>query len=280
MKPTKQMMENKRLTLLLIACLSAYPILAQKVTPVEDKMLRDSIGENAKHNRDQAGLLLLIKGQTKDTKEEVEATEQLQYDYRAFLKQTMSTASLSMMNSEMQQEAAEQVVNASEALGAYSFAANLHEVYQSQTDPMQKSQALYEQLIPYDETLVFTNLTALEDDQQARQIHLEALQEMSNRRKLQLASAYQQLAQQKIEKAEELRKLLTNNGQFSMTEAERLATVSRMQDYLLSSQKLKAKADDMIRQASKPSFIKAAAINHFRKQQERKVLADTPLFQN
>ena len=243
-------------------------------------MLRDSIGENAIHNRDQAGLLLLIKGQTKDTKEEVEATEQLQHDYRMFLKQTTSTASLSLMNSETQQEAAAQVVNASEALGVYSFAANLHEVYQQQTDPMQKGQALYEQLIPYDETLVFTNLTALEDDQQARQLNLEALQEMSQKRRLQLASAYQQLAQQKIEKAEELQKLLTNNEQFSMTEAERLTTMSRMQDFMLSSQKLKAKADDLIGQASKSSFSKSAAINHFQKQQERKVLADTPLFQN
>ena len=274
------MKENKRLTLLLIACWLAYPVLAQKVTPVEDKMLRDSIGENAKHNRNQAGLLLLIKGQTKDTKEEIKATQQLQYDYRAFLKQTTSTASLSMMNSETEQEVALQVVSASQALGAYSFAANINQLYQSQTDPMQKSQALYEQLIPYDETLVFTNLTALEDDQQARQLNLEALQEMSNRRKLQLASAYQQLAQQKIEKAEELRMLLTTNQTFSMTEAERLTIVSQIQNYLLSSQKLKTKADGLIRQASKPYFAKAAAINHFQKQQERKVLADTPLFQN
>ena len=178
----------------------------------------------------------------------------------------------------MQQEATAQVVNAYEALGAYSFAANLHELYQQQTDPMQKGQALYEQLIPYDETLVFTDLTAFAEDQQTRQLNVKALQEMSKRRKLQLASAYQQLAQQKIEKAEELQMLLTNNGQFSMTEAERLTTVNRMQDFLLSSQKLKAKADDLIRQASKPSFSKSAAINHFQKQQERKVLADTPLF--
>ena len=145
---------------------------------------------------------------------------------------------------------------------------------------MQKSQALYEQLIPYDETLVFTDLTAFAEDQQARQLNLEALQEMSNRRKLQLASAYQQLSEQKIEKAEELRKLFISDERFSMTEAERLATVSRMQDYLLSSQKLKAKADDMIRQASKPSFTKSAVINHFQKRQERKVLAGTPLFQD
>ena len=274
------MRENRRLILLLIACWLAYPVLAQKVTPVVDKMLRDSIGENAIHNRDQAGLLLLIKGQTKDTKEEVEATQQLQYDYRAFLKQTTSTASLSMMDSKTQQEAAGQVMSASDHLGVYSFAANLNQLYQQQTDPMSKSQALYEQLIPYDETLVFTNLMDFEEDQQTRQLNVKALQEMSNRRKLQLASAYQQLAQQKIEKAEELRKLLTNNGQFSMTEAERLATVSRMQDYLLSSQKLKAKVDDMIRQASKPSFTKSAVINHFQKRQERKVLATTPLFQD
>ena len=92
--------------------------------------------------------------------------------------------------------------------------------------------------------------------------------------------AYRQFAQRAIEKASELQELLTDDDQFSMTEAERLETLGRMQDYLLRSQQLQAKADELIGQTVTPSFQKGQALNAFRQQQERKVLADTPLFQD
>ena len=92
---------------------------------------------------------------------------------------------------------------------------------------------LYEQLIPYDETLVFTELSSFTSYRQARQGNVTAIEEMSQRRKLQLAKTYQQFAQQKITKAAELRVLLTSDERFSMTEAERLEILHRMQDYLL-----------------------------------------------
>ena len=90
----------------------------------------------------------------------------------------------------------------------------------------------------------------------------------------------QQFAEQKIVKAAELRALLTSNQRFSMTEAERLETLRRMQNYLLSSQQLKAKADELMQQTTRPSFQKQQTLESFRKAQERQVLAGTPLFQN
>ena len=275
------MTRKKNLLLLLgmiLTGLNSAP--AQKVIPVVDKMLRDSIAENAKRNTKQAGYLTLIRRMTKNTKEDVEATERLQYDYRAFLRQTGSTASLALLDSESEKEAIGQGADASSHLSYYSFANNLNEVYAAQTAPMDKSQTLYERLIPFDEMLVFTELSSFEAFQKNRQLNVVALEEMSQRRKLQLAGTYQQFAEQKIMKADELRRLLTTNQRFSMTEGERLGILRRMQDYLLSSQQLKAKADELIRQTAKPTFQKQQVLKAFQQQQEREVLTGTQLFQD
>ena len=274
------MMNSIRWLLLFSVVTLCYSSHAQEVIPVEDKMLRDSIGENATRNSKQAGHLTFIRRMTKNTRDDVAATQRLQFGYRNFLKQTGSIASLKVSNAESEQQTLGIAMGTANQLDAYSFAANLDQVYQAQRVPMEKSQALYEQLIPYDQTLVFTELSSFEAYRQARQGNVTALEEMSQRRKLQLAKTYQQFADQKVAKAAELRALLTSDERFSMTEAERLETLRRMQDYLLSSQQLKTKADALVRQTARPSFQKKQALESFRKAQERQVLAGTPLFQD
>ena len=274
------MMNSIRLLLLFGVVTLCYSSHAQQVIPVEDKMLRDSIGENATRNGKQAGHLTFIRRMTRKIKDDVAATQRLQYGYRNFLKQTGSTASLRVSDAQTEQQTVGLAVSTANQLGAYSFAANLHQVYQEERLPMEKSQELYEQLIPYDETLVFTDLSSFTAYRQARQRNVTALEEMSNRRKLQLAKTYQQFADQKVAKAAELRALLTSNQRFSMTEAERLETLRRMQNYLLSSQQLKAKADALMQQTTRLSFQKQQTLESFRQAQERKVLAGTPLFEN
>ena len=269
-----------RLLILLSTLSSAHSGYAQKMVPIEDQMLRDSIGENATRNGKQAGFLTAIRRMTKNTKDDAEATRQLQYDYQDFLKQPGSTASLAISNAEIEQQAVGQTIGTSNSLTAYSFAANLHEVYAEQSEPMAKSRSLYERLVPYDEMLVFIELSSFESYQKAQQLNVTALEEMSGRRKLQLARTYQQFARQKIAKAAELWMLLTSDERFSMTEAERLEVLRRMQDHLLSSQQLKTKADELMRQTSRPSFQKQQALDGFRQAQERAVLAGTPLFQD
>ena len=276
---------NRYYLLLFGALSSTYSGYAQKMVPVEDRILRDSIGENATRNSKQAGFLTAIRRMTKNTKDDVEATQRLQYDYQDFLRQTGSTASLAASDADVEQQAVEQAVAASVYLNAYSFATNLNEAYAEQSEPMQKSQSLYERLIPFDEALVFSELSSFEAYQQARQLNVTALEEMSERRKLQLAKTYQQFAQQKIAKAAELRLLLSSDqylsrSGFSMTEGERLEVLRRMQDHLLSSHQLKTRADGLIQQTSRPSFQKQQALDAFRQARERAVLAGTPLFQD
>ena len=255
-----------------------YRSHAQKVIPVEDRMLRDSIGENATRNTKQLGYLQLIKQLTKKTKDHVESTQQLQQHYREFLRQTTSTASLTVANQEAGQKAFPLIHSTADRLGDYGFAHHLHTAYNERAEPLEKSQRLYEQLIPYDATGLFSDLTAFTAYQQARRLNVTALEEMSERRKRQLAKAYQQLAEQKISQASELRQQLTGNRHFSMTEAERLALLRRMQDDLLSSQQLKTQADQLIRLTGSRSFSKQQVLNSFRHTHERKAIATTPVF--
>ena len=261
--------------IVLTCCFAGY---AQKIIKVHDRALKDSIGENAKRNTKQLGYLLLLKRLSKKTKNTVEATQQLQQNYREFLRQTSSTASLSVANHEAGTARMSGVMGTASRLSDYSFANDLRATYTDRTEPREKSQRLYEQFVPYDATLAFTDLPSFTTYQQARQLNVAAFQEMSDQRKLQLAQAYQQLAQQKITQAEELRRQLSRNRRFSMTEAERLELLRRVKDDLLGSQQLKARADALIQQASRDSFSQQQALDRFWQAHEREVIATTPLF--
>ena len=253
-------------------------IRAQNPIPVMDLMLRDSIAENTRRNIKQLGLLELIRSQSKAIRDSVAATRKLQYDYQAFLRQTASTSSLALMNDEIPQQAVGHVLSTSHHLGDYSFSATLNQVYQGLTEPMEKSQALYDVLIPFDENSVMTDLPSFQNDQKTRQLSMTAHTEMSRRRRLQLASAYRQIAQKKITQADELRRFLLTSSQFSMTEAERLKTFQNMQECLLQSQQFTEKADQYIQKTRTLSFSKKQALTSFQHQQQRALLANTPLF--
>ncbi|WKN44926.1 hypothetical protein [Tunicatimonas pelagia] len=270
----------KTLLVILGLIISTANLHAQKVIPVVDLMLKDSIGENATRNGKQFGLLELIRRQTKNTRDEVADTRTLQYDYQAFLRQTTSTASLAISDATTEQEATGEVLGTAQHLGDYSFAADLYAVYQAAVEPMDKSEALYEILIPYDETMVFGALSSLEAYQKARQQNVMALEEMNRRRKLQQAKAYQQRAQRKIEKAAELRARLTTDQRFSMTESERLETLSQMQKTLQESQHLKVKVDQLMQQVTQPSLAKTRVLHAYEKQQERYAIGTTLLYQD
>lgn len=268
----------KYLMLFLSLALHFSTLRAQNPIPVKDMMLRDSIKENIQRNRMQLGLLEVIRGQTETIRDSVEATRQLQYEYQTFLRQTASTSSLTLMNTETPQQAVGHSMSTAHHLGDYSFSVNLNQVYQGVTEPMEKSQTLYDALIPFDEHRIVTGLTPFEHDQKARRLNMTALEEMSRRRKLQLASAYRQMAQQKIEQAGELRRLLLTPARFSMTEAERLETLQHMQVCLLQSQQFTQQADQYIQKVSAPSFAKKQALTSFQHQQQRVLLSNTPLF--
>lgn len=263
---------------LLLLCLISHTILAQKVIPVEDRMLRDSIAENASRNTSQASYLTIINRLTKNTKGEVEDTRELQYDYQTHLQQVHSTAALAVSDQQSQQQALVQVIHTGQHLQDYRFAQSLGDAYHRLEEPLEKSRRLYDHLIHYDEMQVFSDLSSFNSDQQARLRNMQALEEMSSRRKAQLAQALRQLSQQKIEQANELRMKLTEGQTFSMTEAERLEMLSTMRQYLLASQQLSVQADELLEQVSSPSSLKIQALARYEKANRRGVLANTPLF--
>ncbi|WPP51846.1 hypothetical protein [Catalinimonas niigatensis] len=263
---------------LVIVLIFSSQLQAQQMIPVMDNLLKESLDDHMKTNLKQSALLEAIREETEDTKENVEATEYLQYNYREFLKQTTSTAALMLSEAGQEQLVTGQVVSSSNHLDDYTFAAQLDELYHEQTEPIEKSQILHDMLVPYNEHVIFTQLAPFEAYQKEKSLHVIALKEMSQRRKLQLAIAWQLLAQTKTEQAEELRTLLNTDQIFSMTEAERLEMISRMQDHLLEAKQLKAKADELIKKASTPSFQKQQVVNAYKLKQERESLSETPLY--
>ncbi|MEM9675590.1 MAG: hypothetical protein ACFB15_02845 [Cyclobacteriaceae bacterium] len=261
-----------------LLCLVNHTLSAQKVIPVEDRMLRDSIAENASRSTKQAGYLTVINRLTKNTRDEVEATRSLQYDYQSHLRRTLSTAALGVSDQQSQQQAVLQLIHTGQHLQDYGFAQSLNEAYHTLEEPLEKSRRLYDHLVPYDEMKVFSDLISFNSYQQAQLRNMLALEEMSSRRKAQLAQALRQLAQQKIRQADELKTKLTEGQTFSMTEAERLKLLSTMQQYLLASQQLNAQSDELLEQVSRPSSLKEQALERYKKAQIRKTAATTPLF--
>nr|WKN34428.1 hypothetical protein K4G66_18795 [Tunicatimonas sp. TK19036] len=250
----------------------------QQVLPVEDRMLADTIAENVSRNTQQAGYLALISQLTKNTRDEVEATRELQYDYQDHLRQTQSTAGLNVSDQQSPQQSVSQVMIRADHLLDYRFAYELSQAYRAVEEPLQKSQKLYDQLTPYRETSVFTDLASFTSLQQEQLQNRIALEEMNVRRKVQLAQLFRQLAQSKIAQSEELQRKLTQDQAFSMTEAQRLEMLCRLQQCLGESQQLSTRADALLGQVSRPSKAKAYALERYEQAQIRSVMATTPLF--
>lgn len=259
-------------------CMIHIHVLHAQIS-VSDNLLQDEIAEQLNLDTKQSALIALIQQLTRQSLDTVSATYQLQALYQEFLKQTATTSQLQLSKLDEERENTLEVMQASSNLEDYSFANILSEIYHVQLEPSQKSQLLFEELIPYDESLIFTELKSFEDAQKLRILNQLALEEMSNKRKLLLAKTYQDLSESRLEKSRELQALLKTNEAFSMTEHERLESITRMQDYFNSSLKLKAQADQLIQKATSTSFSKAYSIQEFEHQLERKILEKSTLFQ-
>ncbi|MEK6481650.1 hypothetical protein WJR50_29165 [Catalinimonas sp. 4WD22] len=267
----------KFIIFLVLILIPTHGLLAQ--ISVSDHLLQDEIAEQLNHDTKQAAILGLIQQLTEQSLDTVSATHQLQALYQEFLKQTASTAQFRVSELDEERDNALQIIQASSQLTGYSFANNLAEIYHAQLEPAQKSQLLYEELIPYDESLMLTEPSSFDVDQKQRKLNQLALKEMSDKRKLLLAKTYQDLAESKLKNAQELQLLLQRDEVFSMTEQQRLKTIKRMQEYFQSSSKLKTKADQWVQKAASNSFSKAYSVQVFEHQLERKILEKSTLFQ-
>jgi hypothetical protein len=179
---------------------------------------------------------------------------------------------------EKQAAAVREAENAASHLQDYDFAQSLAQLYASQLEPAEKSQLLYELLLPYDPFLDFDALSAFKADQQQRKLDLAALQEMSRWRRLQLFESARLFSQGSVEKARQMDVFLNRNELFSMSEQERLQLLRAMQAYYQSSLAHSTKADALLQKVATPGFNKAQLIGEYERRLERKNLAHIPIF--
>ncbi len=269
----------KKYTLtLLTAMLFSACMYAQEAIPVMDIQLKNELEGQADDHMQQFVNLFLTHDRVRKAGESVEQTRALQEQYRHFLRQTSSTAPLSWMDSQSELEPLTWVAAADGHLDDYRFAHQLSRLYAAQAEPGPKSQLLYEWLVPFDDTMVFTGLAAFREDQRQRELHRQALRQMQQRRQLQLARWQQIRAASSQQEAQQLAALLLQPYRFSMTEAERLSLLTRLEAGFLQSQQAQLQADALISKSRKYSFSKALFINSYTQQMSRQATAETTLF--
>ena len=273
-------MKEAKLISLIFLQVVIIPVIsyAQDAIPVMDIQLKNELESQAEDHMQQAINLLLIQGRVRRTTEAVEDTRTLQEQYRHFLRQTTSTANLAWMNNQQTQGQLEWVTAADGHLDDYRFARQLAQLHAAQMEPGQKSQLLYEWLIPWDEAQVYGNLSSFRQDQRQRQLHREALQQMQQRRQLQLARLRQRSAASDQYESQQLSTLLLQQERFSMTEAERLSLLTKLEAGLVQSQKAQIKADELMKKSSTYSFSKSVMLNRLYQEYLRQSVANTMTF--
>ena len=273
-------MKEAKLISLIFLQVVIIPVIsyAQDAIPVMDIQLKNELESQAEDHLRQAINLLLIQGRVRRTAEAVEDTRTLQEQYRHFLRQTTSTADLAWMNNEQTQEQLAWVTAADGHLDDYGFARQLAQLHAAQMEPGQKSKLLYEWLIPWDEAQVYGNLSSFRQDQRQRQLHREALRQMQQRRQLQLARWQQMTAASSQEESQELAIQLLKEGRFSMTDAERLQLLTRVEAGFVQSQRAQLKSDALMQNSSDYSISKAYLLNRYHQQHMRQSVGSTQLF--
>lgn len=206
---------------------------------------------------------------------------QLQQDYKEFLKQAESVNELQWVNlDESQAHALALQTNMDAYVPAYESINALKQAYTS-LEGMGDAQSLYQQLDGFGSNSPLPqNFTTLEATLEDLSVNRAAFDEMAFKKKLQVALSYNQLAENLLEKAQQLSQALLVNERFSMTEGERLTSIKQAHDYILQSMDLKLQSDQLVldvMEAAQKS--KSGPLKHYEQQLEREVLSTTPLYQ-
>jgi hypothetical protein len=162
---------------------------------------------------------------------------------------------------------------------AYENIATLKQAYQT-LEGVGGALQMYQQLDGFGaDTQLPASVTALQQQLEDLAVNRAAFDEMAYKKKLQVALSYNQVAEDLLEKAQELSQALLINQRFSMTEGERLSSIKQAHDYILQSMDLKLESDQLVldvMEAAEDS--KAGPLKQYEQQLEREVLATTPLF--
>ena len=223
---------------------------------------------------DQLGISFLIERKVSDI-------YNLQDDYQEFLKQAETVQDLrwaDLVSSQAHAMALETTMDA--YVPAYENIATLKQAYAT-LDGIGGAVQLYEELDGFGAGSPLPNsVTALQQQLEDLSVNRAAFDEMAYKKKLQVALSYNQVAEDLLEKAQELSQALLVNERFSMTEGERLASIKQSHDYILQSMDLKLASDQLVLEVMEEAEqSKAGPLKHYEQQLERAVLSDTPLYE-
>ena len=172
---------------------------------------------------------------------------QLQDDYQEFLKQAESVQSLQwadLVQSQSQAMALETRMDA--YVPAYENIGTLKEAYAT-LEGIGGALSLYQELDGFGaDTRLPATVAALQQHLEDLSVNRAAFDEMAYKKKLQVALSYNQVAEDLLEKAQELSQVLLVNERFSMTEGERLSSIKQAHDYILQSMDLKLESDQLV----------------------------------
>ena len=204
----------------------------------------------------------------------------LQDDYQEFLKQAQTVQDLQWADLVASQSQAMSLETRMDAyVPAYENIGTLKQAYAT-LEGVGGALSLYQELDGFGaDTRLPATVAALQQQLEDLSVNRAAFDEMAYKKKLQVALSYNQVAEDLLEKAQELSQVLLVNERFSMTEGERLASIKQAHDYILQSMDLKLESDQLVLDVmDEAERSKAGPLKQYEQQLERKVLATTPLY--
>ena len=204
---------------------------------------------------------------------------QLQDDYQEFLKQAETVQDLrwaDLVENHAQAMSVETHMDA--YVPAYENIGTLKEAYAT-LEGVGGALSMYRELDGFgSDTPLPATVTALQQQLEDLSVNRAAFDEMAYKKKLQVALSYNQVAEDLLEKAQELSQVLLVNERFSMTEGERLSSIKQAHDYILQSMDLKLQSDQLVLNVmDEAEHSKAGPLQRYEHQLERQVLATTPV---
>ena len=270
----------KKISLLLLSFCSGITGLVAQGIPVMDIAHIAMTVANGRTLDDQLDKLEDQVAVSYQIERKVADIYQLQDDYQDFLKQAETVQDLQWANlvaSESQAMSLETRMDA--YVPAYENIGTLKEAYAT-LEGVGGALSLYQELDGFGaDTPLPATVTALQQQLEDLSVNRAAFDEMAYKKKLQVALSYNQVAEDLLEKAQELSQALLVNERFSMTEGERLASIKQAHDYILQSIDLKLESDQLVLDVmDEAEQSKAGPLKQYEQQLEREVLAATPLY--
>jgi len=204
----------------------------------------------------------------------------LQDDYQQFLRQAESVRDLSWANLiESQTHALSLEPRMDAYVPAYENIETLKAAYQT-LEGVGGALALFQELDGFgSDSPLPQSVLALQQQLSALSVNRAAFDEMAYKKKLQVALSYNQVAEDLLEKAQELSQALLVSERFSMTEGERLSAIKQAHDYILQSMDIKLASDQLVLDVMDESERgQAGPLKRYEQQLARQVLSSTSLF--